>query len=152
MSVHTGDDLTWKWRVWIPEGKTVTLHLKWGQVPRTGVPQRPDSGLRFGSGEGTLTLTSASICVRGKVVCKSTSSLGGGPTIEIPADQAFFLWDLWVGPAMASVNPLHSNRTRRQSFSCNRVIRGRVGQVYSSSVINKMDEPTAGFIIWLEQH
>jgi hypothetical protein len=38
IEVRTNEQLSWKWRVWVPENAKVSFHTKWGNVPRTGVP------------------------------------------------------------------------------------------------------------------
>jgi hypothetical protein len=37
--VPTDHEHVWKWRVFVPIGKKVTLLRKWGSVPRQGVPE-----------------------------------------------------------------------------------------------------------------
>jgi hypothetical protein len=148
MSVHTDEELTWKWRIWIPEGKTVTTHLQWGQVPRTGVPQRPKSSLTFGSGEGTLTLKVRRAASGKKWFANLATSLGGSVGIDITADQEYFLWDQWTG-ASDGVGASVAFEPDQKTIV---LIRNRVAKVNNSSLINKIDGPTAGFIIWLDQH
>ncbi len=42
IQVRTKDEMIWKWRVWVPEGKKVRLKLLWSDVPLNGYPSRVD--------------------------------------------------------------------------------------------------------------
>jgi hypothetical protein len=148
MLVHTDEELTWKWRIWIPEGKQVAMHLQWGNVPRTGVPQRPTSTSTFGPGEGTLTLKVRRDVKGENWIANLGTTFGGSVGVDIPPDQRFFLWDQWTG-AGDGVGASVAFEPDQKTIV---LIRNRVAQVNNSSLINKIDGPTAGFIIWMDQH
>jgi hypothetical protein len=43
IQVSTDDSLTWKWRIWVPEGRPIYVRHLWGNVPRVGFPGSRDS-------------------------------------------------------------------------------------------------------------
>jgi hypothetical protein len=148
MSLHTDDQLTWKWRIWVPEGKQVGMHLQWGNVPRTGVPQRPTTTSTFGPGEGTLTLKVHRDVKGENWFANLGSTFGGSVGVDIPPDQRFFLWPRSAGTGDGVGASIAFEPDQKTIV----LMRNRVAQVNDSSLINKMEGPTAGFIIWLDQY
>jgi hypothetical protein len=147
MSLHTDEESTWKWRIWIPEGKQVAMHLQWGNVPRTGVPQRPSNTYTFGPGEGTLTLKVRRDVKGENWIANLGTTFGGSLGVDIPPDQRFFLWDR----SASTGDGVGASVAFEPDQKTILLIRNRVAKVSGSSQINKIAEPTAGFIIWMEQ-
>jgi hypothetical protein len=100
IAVRTSDDLTWKWRVWVPEGMNVAVHYRFGQVPKTGVPQG-QGGASLGPGEHWIELKAG----RDRSWENWTASLttsGGSVGTSIGPDDHWFDWKTWRQPATES--------------------------------------------------
>ncbi len=67
IQVQTLDDLTWKWRVWVPAGRRIFAKSCWGNVPRDSFP-RPDGVIQLSGGDNWITLSIVRIpaTVRGR--------------------------------------------------------------------------------------
>ena len=138
--VDTEDELEWKWRIWLPVGVSYRLRAYGGQIPTDGYPldggtiylREPGEHVvrylirrdrRDGRWNGSLHTRSGSV---GKdhqpwVEWSSTSSTGSG-----------------VG-------------STTQSFESDQqveIIRHRVSRTANSS--STIEDPAAGFLIWLE--
>jgi hypothetical protein len=146
IAVRTSDDLTWKWRVWVPQAMNVNLHYRFGQVPKTGVPPA-QGGSSLGPGEHWIELK-ASRDRSGKNWSASLSTPGGGVSTSISPEDHWFDWG-----SMASTGDGVGTSTKimdddKSVFVLNRM---RTAPVNSSAKVEKMEGPTAGFIIWLER-
>jgi hypothetical protein len=56
IQVQTLDDLTWKWRVWVPAGRRIFAKSCWGNVPRDSFPH-PDGIIQLREGDNWVTLS-----------------------------------------------------------------------------------------------
>jgi hypothetical protein len=145
IAVRTSEDLTWKWRVWVPEAMNVAVHYRFGQVPKTGVPQG-QGGTALGPGEHWIELR-ARRDRSGKNWTASLTSPGGGVGTSIRPEDHWFDWN-----SMASAG--EGVGTSTELFDDDKTVfvlsRRRTAPVNSSMEVEKIDGPTAGFIIWIE--
>jgi hypothetical protein len=150
LAVPTLQDLTWSWRVWIPEGRQITLHYQWGNVPRKGVPSKRNS-VTLPPGEQSIWLSAMQRGARRseiEVTLDTSGGMVGDSTrsndrwlmgfIEDSNSTAFegVPWSTYVAPENEKVIVLR---------------RFRVGEAMSSAELNQLDAPTPGFIVWLER-
>jgi hypothetical protein len=145
IEVRNDDDLTWKWRVWVPQGQTVTVHSQWGMVPRTGVPVQHNS-ITLSPGEQWVTLT-ARRDRDDRNWEERLESRGGSVGGIIQPDDHWFDWrgHMSTGDGVSATTSVAQDNEKVVVLR-----RFRVGQVKSSDVLNKSDR-TAGFIVWLER-
>ena len=148
IQLRSDEDLTWKWRIWIPEGKIVTVHLHAGDVPRTGVPM-PRNTTQLASGEQTLVLKMRRDRSGKHWLANLDSSVGGGAVgTGIPPNQEWFNWGQSAGTGDGVGLSTFAFDPRQKTMI---LARHRVAQVSSSTEVEKMNGPTAGFIIWMDQ-
>jgi hypothetical protein len=147
IQVRTGDDLLWKWRIWIPEGETVFAHLRWGEISRTGYPKSRGS-TRLQSGENWITLQAVRRQTDGQWMANMQTAVGGvGQSILKEA-----AWFDWPGGKMSTSDGVgFSTRVAESSERHFLLMRHRVGQVDSSTEISRSDAMFPGFIVWLER-
>ena len=146
IAVRTADDLTWKWRVWVPEGQRVTVHSQWGNVPRQGVPVQHNM-VTLSPGEQWVMLTARRD--RDDRHWEEKLETGGGWVGAIIQPDAHW----FDGPGHASTGDGVSTTTYVAPDSEKIIVlsRFRIGQVKSSDELLKSDKPTPGFIVWLQR-
>lgn len=147
IAVRTNESLTWKWRIWVPQGKRVTMHLQAGDVPRTGVPS-PRNTVQLVPGEQSLILRFHQVPSSHRWRASLESSVGGGILVDVPESQEWPIWKEYAGTGEGV-----GQETRVFDNDSNVLIlsRQRIGEVSSSMEVEKMGGPTAGYIIWLDQ-
>jgi hypothetical protein len=139
IQVATDNELEWAWRIWIPEGRSYRLRSIGGQIPKEGFPQ---SG-------GTIYLREPGEHVvryrirrdpRDDKWYGATSTTGG----SVGKDR-----QEWVEWGSRSATTGGVGTTTRALSPDQRVelARHRVSQADSTE---KMEDPAAGFLIWLE--
>jgi hypothetical protein len=152
IAVPSHDSLTWRWRVWIPQGRQVTLHYQWGNVPRKGVPSKRSS-VTLSPGEQSITLSAMQVGIRASEIEVTLDASGGMVGDSTRSSDRWLLgsesyittfegvpWSTYVASENEKVIVL---KRFRVGF--------RVGEEMSSEELNQLDEPTPGFIVWLEQ-
>ena len=146
IQVRTDDDRTWKWRVWVPEGETVSVRLQWGEVPRTGIPQ--GGGIcSLEPGEQWIELK-ANRTESGDGWLSSLQTPSSAVRSSILPDQQWFDWQ----QKMSRSEGVGHFTVAFDSDKTTMVLqRHRVGQSVNSQDLDKLSTPTAGFIIWLER-
>jgi hypothetical protein len=146
IEVRTGEEHMWKWRAWVPEGENVELHSQWGKVPRIGVPAFQNT-LALESGEQWITLTAKRDQESGQWVSSLSTRQGSVGAIIQPGEH----WFDWTSSTATSDGVTHTTFVAPDNKSPVVLKRFRIAQVNSSDDLNKSNEPTAGFIIWLER-
>jgi hypothetical protein len=145
IAIRTDEDHTWKWRVWVPQGTSANVRYQFGNVPKTGVPAGQGSSF-LESGEHWITLK-AHRDRDGNWVA-SLSTKGGGVGTSIGPNDHWFDWRSMTATG-------EGVGTSSQMFDDDKPViflnRMRAAQVNNSRQIDKMDGPTAGFIVWLER-
>jgi hypothetical protein len=139
IAVPSDDDLTWKWRIWIPANRVYVLRSVGGGIPTTGLP-RGGGSLRIDQpGEQVIAYRITRDPRNGQwfgSLEAKTGSVGGDN----------HLWVEWQTRMSTSAGV----GTTTQSFEANErveLIRKRISQAADS---RKIEDPSAGFMIWLE--
>ncbi len=137
--VNSDNELVWKWRLWIPEGKRYKLRAEGGKVPSEGFPR---------SGGTTYLITPGETVVEYRIVKDPRSDSWRGSLhaqgSSVGAD--FHPWVDW--PSRSSTGGGVGTSTKMFEPGETAVLeRKRVGQVRSSSNI---PNPAEGFMVWIE--
>ena len=91
IQVRTGDDLKWKWRVWVPAGENVVVRFGCGDVPRAGLPEG-NGRVTLRPGECWITLAAKRDHKGEHWLMSMETSAGGGIGIGIRDDQKWPEW------------------------------------------------------------
>jgi hypothetical protein len=139
VAVRTDDDLTWKWRIWIPQGGKYQLHYSSEQIPETGFA--PSHGwISVGeAGEHWVEYRIRQDAESGQWMDQLLTQ--GGSVGSSQQD-----WVGWGGHTSTGKGVYNST----QSFDVGKPVvlkRFRVSQASSTSAMSKQ---TAGFMVWLE--
>jgi hypothetical protein len=140
IEVNTRDELTWKWRVWIPKGRTYIVRGNGGGIPMEGFPKDGGSMPIYEPGEHVIGYEIDRDRTNGQWYGKTT--LAG--TGSVGKDHQ--PWVEWTSRTSTGGGVPKS----AQSFETGEhieLIRHRVSQASDSS---KIEDPSAGFMIWLE--
>jgi hypothetical protein len=145
IEVRTKESLVWKFRVWVPEEKTVGVKEQWGDVPRTGLPEKKGATI-LAPGEQWIIYRvekSATGDEWGAVL----ETAGSGHGSIIPEKDRYWLWPepaaLW-GEGVQETTVAAGDDDRSLVLK-----RWRIADTDDSDDFKKM-ETTSGFIIWLE--
>ena len=139
MLVASDNDLEWKWRIWVPEGARYELRSHGGPVPAQGFP----------TDGGTMYLREPGEHVVRYVIRrdpKSNQWYGSMHTESGSVGSNDHPWVEWSSRTSTSGGPGPTT----QSFETDQrveIIRHRVSQAKSSEDI---EDPSAGFMIWLD--
>jgi hypothetical protein len=136
----------WKWRVWVPEGANVTVHYRWNDVPVKGVPKSQRSAPLF-PGENIVSFQPGKDDDGNWRISFSTPSTSYGTPLD--SSEHWFDWDQMVstGEGIGGATTVLDDKSQIYVLK-----RERVGHFSDSRQLEKVKEPTTGFIIWLEQH
>lgn len=140
IQVNTRDELTWKWRVWIPKGQSYVIRSYGDGVPKEGFPQNGGSMRIYNPGEHVIGYEIDRDRTSGEWFGKMT--LAG--TGSVGKDNQ--PWVTWTSTSSTSGGVSKSARTFEPGERIE-LIRHRVSQTVDSS---KIEDPAAGFMIWLE--
>jgi hypothetical protein len=140
IQVNTRDELTWKWRVWIPAGRSYVIHTFSDGIPKNGFPQQSGSLFIHEPGEQVIGYEIDRDRTNGKWYGKTT--LAG--TGSVGKDD--HPWVEWRTKTSTSGGVPRDPRTFESGQSVE-LIRFRISQASDSS---KIEDPSAGFMIWLE--
>jgi hypothetical protein len=135
----TDNELEWVWRIWIPPGRSYKVRSFGGQIPKVWFPQ----------GGGTLMLRDpGEHWVRYRIARDPKSNQWFGTLYargaSVGSDNQ--PWVQWKGRTATE----DSVGTSTEVFAPDRrveLIRYRASQATSS---DKIEDPAAGFLIWLE--
>lgn len=146
IQVRQDEELTWRWRVWIPQGEDIWLHLQWGDVPKTGVPSQYTAG-NLHPGEQWIVLK-ARRNPKDNTWMYRLETPTSSETCSLRDDQHGFDWkrSTWTGEGVRNSTAVFDDAIKRIILQ-----RHRVGQFSSSRDLGKVQGPTPGFIIWLER-
>jgi hypothetical protein len=139
IQVRQPDELTWKWRLWIPEGRGYVLRSFGGDIPKEGFPKSGGSMWFDTPGEMWVEFRIAKDARSGQwrgTMSTRNGSVGGG-------NQEWVDWSRRAGTGGGVGN------TTKVFEPDDTVVltRQRFGQVDSS---DKIPDPSPGFMIWLE--
>jgi hypothetical protein len=138
--VDTKDELLWKWRVWIPQNRTFVIRCRGRDVPSDGFPMEGTSSISLlGKGEQVIVYR----VDQDRRDDKWYGTLEAGSARVGRFDHPWVKWSsstsmtAGVGKATSSFKP--GQRIE--------LIRHRISQASDS---RKIEDPSAGFMIWLE--
>lgn len=139
IEIDTKDELTWKWRVWIPENSVYVVRCSGENVPKEGFP--PDGGTIWLREPGEQVLV-----YRIRRNPRNDNWYGGLEAGSSRVSKNDHPWVKWSRQSSTSEGVGDVTR----AFELGRrieLLRHRVSQVNDSS---KIEDPAAGFMIWLE--
>jgi hypothetical protein len=140
IQVRTTPDYIWKWRVWVPEGRTYLLKYAGENIPNAGIP-KPN---------GSITVnTIGETWVQFNISPEAAATRWAG-SLQTPGGSvggASQDWVKWKRQVSSGESVVHATK----EFEPDKVIvlaRHRVSEKATSS--NQVEDPSAGFMIWLE--
>lgn len=136
-------DFTWKWRVWIPNGKPRAVYWMWGDVSKDGVPRR-SSWAPLNPGEEQLLTLTAKRLDDGKSWVSHLRTARQVSTLSVP-DAAFAVPNSATLRGVERMTEIAANDG--QPFVLGRY---RVAAESQKKLLEK-DVPLPGFLIWIEQ-
>ena len=137
--VDTDDDLAWKWRIWLPENRVYVLRSHGEDVPKTGFPPAGGSIWLREPGEHVVVY-------RIRRDERNSQWYGQLETRTGSVGSDNHPWVEWTSRTSTTDGVGKST----QAFAPNQrveIIRHRVSQNRDST---KIEDPAAGFMIWLE--
>lgn len=139
IQVRTHEDLVWKWRIWVPEGAGYTLHHVSETIPKAGFPKAKSMITLVKPGEQWVEYRITRDDRTGEWMDRVSTSSGwvGG------------LQQDWAGGG-SRVSMSDGVSTSTESFKAGQVVvleRYRVSTTANDS--SKIEDPSAGFMIWL---
>lgn len=139
IKIEQPDDYTWKWRVWIPKGRAYRLHYQTSLIGQSGAGQSSATITMDDPGEHWIEYRIRRDRDSGKWMDELATEQG-----TVGSSQQD--WIDW--PQKTSTSEGVGRRT--ESFPTGvdvLLIRRRVSQASSS---DQIENPSAGFMIWLE--
>ncbi|MEN0109187.1 MAG: hypothetical protein AAF805_00545 [Planctomycetota bacterium] len=139
--VDTGEPRTWKWRVWVPDGKAYRVCLADRAIPTNGFPDKDGSLIVDRPGEGVITFAIRRAIDgegwRAKLSGGSGSLGTGGDDLD------------WAGEASAATyRGVGESTVRFDDDQPAVLIRYRTAADVNSS--SDIPDTADGFLIWLE--
>jgi hypothetical protein len=145
IQVRALDDLTWKWRVWIPAGQHVLANYHWGQVPRDSFPQS-DGAIQLNEGDNWVTISARKDPSDGSWKGVLATE-GGRNSSPIGQDQ----WWLEESHGAEFYGVGMSTAVWQYEHKPFLLLNYRVPPKNASGTANSAGELQPGFVIWLEQ-
>jgi hypothetical protein len=140
IDLRTTDDFTWKWRVWIPEGRAYRLQMATEDISKTGYP----------SARGTISLDEAGETWIEYRITPSPNSEHWMDKLSTPTASVGSSSQPWVQSQRHTSTGEGVGHTT-EAFEPGKnvlIARHRVSQTATSS--DQIEDPSAGFMIWLE--
>lgn len=137
--IATDNELEWSWRIWVPEGRSYLLRSVGGQVPKEGFP-------RTG---GTITLSDAGeqlIRYRIRKNPRDGRWYGALSTTGASVGKDEQPWVEWSSRTATT----RGIGTSTQDYAADNLVEIARQRVTQASSSDKMEDPAAGFLIWLE--
>jgi hypothetical protein len=139
IQVRQPDSLTWRWRLWIPEGRTYALRSVGGKIPAKGYPEL--GGTLFVRDPGEMSVEYRITKDPRSDTWRGAMSVKGG---SIGSDE--HAWVTWSNRTGTGVGVGTSTRSFEPGATVV-LTRQRFGQGDSSDDI---PDRAPGFMIWLE--
>jgi hypothetical protein len=140
IQVRTTDELTWKWRLWIPPGRRYALRVDGGMIPKTGFPTEGGTIGIYDAGEMWVEYQvkkdPKSGTWHGQMVT-AKGAVGGG-------EQKWIEWGSRTGSGEGVGN------STRVAPADEILVLGRHYYSRTAKSSTKIEDPASGFIIWLE--
>ncbi len=138
--VRTKDELTWKWRLWIPEGRSFLLKYASQDVPAKGFPAGNGSIRLDNPGETWITYRIAPNVKTGKWM----------DHLETPSGSVGSSQQDWVSWTRRMGSSEGVGTTTKESKIGEAILLARLRVSQSAPNSADIDDPSAGFMIWLE--
>jgi hypothetical protein len=138
--IDTDSELGWKWRIWVPEGASYRLRGYGGQVPKEGYPSQG----------GTMYLREPGEHVVRYLIRRDPRDgrwNGSLHTRSGSVGKDHQPWVEWSSRTFTGGGVGSSTRSFETDQQVE-IIRHRVSEKANSSA--KIEDPAAGFMIWLE--
>jgi hypothetical protein len=139
IQVDTNDELLWKWRIWLPENRTYVVRCVGENVPKEGFPKPGGSIWIHEPGEHV-------IAYRVRRDQRNDQWYGQLETGTAAVGKDYQPWVEWPSKTSTSGGVGKSTYSADPSKRLE-IIRHRVSQNSDST---KIEDPAAGFMIWLE--
>jgi hypothetical protein len=139
IQVETNDELLWKWRVWLPENRAYVVRCLGETVPKEGFPKAGGSIWLREPGEHV-------IAYRIQRAPQNSQWYGQLETRTASVGKDLQPWIEWSRKTSTSGGVGKSTHASDPAQRLE-LIRHRVSQNSDSS---KIEDPAAGFMIWLE--
>ena len=139
MRVESENDLEWKWRLWIPEGASYALRATGGMVPKEGFPTDGSTMYLREPGEHVIRYVIRRNPRDDQWYGRLHTQNGSVGSDQQP-------WVEWKSMTSTSGGPGSATQSHEIDQRVE-IIRHRVSQAKSSADI---EDPAAGFLIWLE--
>jgi hypothetical protein len=136
--VATDNELEWKWRIWIPERRRYQLRVVYDHIPKEGFPQGGSTSMLFEPGEHTVRY----LIQRDPRDNRWHGTLFTADGYLSGHNHPWVDWkrtSTTVGVDKSTENFAPDERVE--------LARHRVSQATS---LDKIEDPAAGFLIWLE--
>lgn len=137
--VRTSDDFTWKWRLWIPEGRSYLLKYSGGAIPKSGFPKANGTIAMNEPGETWIEYRIHNGPGYASVFDKLTT-----PNASVGSSSQE--WTQWTQRASLEEGVGYETQVGEPA-KIFVIIRKRVSPVADSKDIK---DPSSGFMIWLE--
>lgn len=140
IQVRMTPDYVWKWRVWVPEGRSYLLKYAGENIPKAGIP-KPNGFITVNkSGETWVqyNISPEAAATRWAGSLQTPGGSVGGASQD---------WVKWKRQVSSGESVVHTTK----EFEPDKVIvlaRHRVSENAASS--NQIEDPSGGFMIWLE--
>jgi hypothetical protein len=138
--VRANDEFTWKWRLWIPEGRSYILKYASEQIPQNGFPK----------GHGTITLSEpGETWIEYRIAPDPRSGLWMDKLLTpgVSVGSSSQDWVKWSKRTGTGAGVSESTKVFEPGDKIV-LARERVSQRATNS--SKIEDPSAGFMIWLE--
>jgi hypothetical protein len=136
--VRAGEDFTWKWRVWVPEGRAYEIRYAGDQIPKQGFP-RATGMISFNQpGEHWIEYRISRHARSGDMMGELTANVG-----SVGGGEQKWVSDSWVSTG-------DGVGTTTEEFDPGQPVvltRNRISTTVNDS--SKIEDPSRGFMIWL---
>jgi hypothetical protein len=140
VQVRTNDDFTWKWRIWIPEGRAYRLQMATQDIPAKGYPAT----------NGMISLEQPGEVWAEYRIAPSQDSKDWMDRMTTPSGWVGSSpqpWVKWQRRTGTSEGVSHDTKVFEPGSDI-LITRHRVSEKATSS--DKIEDPSAGFMLWLE--
>lgn len=138
--VRSDNDYLWKWRVWVPEGREYRIYLATEDIPKEGYPQS----------QGMITLDHAGESWIEYRIAKDPNSNNWMDKLSTPSGSVGSSsqpWVTWGSHVSTGAGVSYKTEVSEPNKTV-LLARERVSKKAKSS--DKIEDPSAGFMIWLE--
>ena len=134
------NEFTYKWRIWVPEGRSYQLQFASGAIPKQGFP--------LGYGSGISINEPGEHWVEYRVFRDSDSGRWHDMlyTRDVSISGSYQAWPDWPKRVGAGTSVGDSTRVFEPGRRVE-LVRWRISQAQSAAQI---EDPSAGYMIWLE--